>query len=144
MRHVLFILLLIIESCKNDTSIVSSGSFGNTFTLKVGQTVTIQPGNLKVGFERVASDSRCPTGAMCFWEGMAQLRLWLLPPGTDTVFVQSTISGYVTQSDTCCHKYVDTVGYRVKLMQLDPYPRIDGPLPPESSDYIAYLQVSKL
>jgi hypothetical protein len=49
---------------------------GRPFTLAVGaQAVLTQPA-LKLGFDSVVSDSRCPQGEQCIVAGEAVLRLW--------------------------------------------------------------------
>jgi hypothetical protein len=135
--------MLAVASCNSDTTLVGTNSLGSTFTLRIGQSVILQPGNMRIGFRRVTGDSRCPSDARCFWEGMAFLDVWLLQPHSDTVFIRPAIRGYVMQADTCCQEHVDTLGYRVKLVQLDPYPGPGNPYPIPATDYLAYLQVSK-
>ena len=144
MKYVLLLAAVILTSCNTDTSIVNVDANGNTFTIHAGQSVTIPSEHLTIGFSKVVNDSRCPAGAKCLWEGMAQLQMWMLQPSADTVFIMPAIRGGLTQSDTCCHTHIDTIGYSIKMVQLDPYPDLDAPLPIPSSEYIAYLQITKL
>lgn len=41
--------------------------------LKVGRVVTLEGGNLRLRFVRVASDSRCPVDVNCVWAGNAEV-----------------------------------------------------------------------
>ena len=46
------------------------------FDLRAGQSAVV-PGGLKVTFDRVVSDSRCPIDAICVWAGEAVIALKL-------------------------------------------------------------------
>ena len=46
-------------------------ALGEAFTLKPGQSASVQDGALRVRFESVINDSRCPRGVTCIWEGDA-------------------------------------------------------------------------
>ena len=142
MKHVLLLLMAVIIACQTETTVVGTASFNSAFKLRAGESITLQPGNVKIGFERVAEDSRCPAGEICFWEGQVRLRFWLLRPDADSVFIAPALHGRVLQSDTCCHYHIDTLGYRITLMQVDPYPLL--PVPPSQPEYIAYLKVTRL
>ena len=142
MRKMLFLIVLTIVSC-SDHKIVNQGQpTEEPFTLKVGQSIVLKPDNLEVGFWGVINDSRCPINALCVWQGLAEIDLWLLPPSSDSVFVKSYIYGYVTQNDTTAHVSTDTLDYRITLLQLNPYPGSDSTA--QSADYEALLLVSKL
>jgi hypothetical protein len=43
----------------------------DSFELGIGQSASVAGEGLKVTFESVAEDSRCPRGATCVWEGQA-------------------------------------------------------------------------
>ena len=140
----IFLVLIspFLVSCEDENLVIPTQSLDNPFTLKVGERIRLYPDNLQVGFQKVISDSRCPSNARCIWEGIADLQLWLLKPGLDTVYVKASIRGYVTKSNTDGHVAVDALGYRIKVLQLDPYPKTDQR--PNPSDYIATLRVSRL
>jgi hypothetical protein len=53
----------------------------SNFPLQVGQSANVVEANLKVGFLGVISDSRCPEGEACVWEGDAIVRIWLQKTG---------------------------------------------------------------
>jgi hypothetical protein len=114
----------------------------NPCVVKFGEIVCIPPDGLTLKFERVTGDSRCPLDVMCVWEGRADILLRFVTPGRDPVFVKASIYGYVMCGDTARHVRTDTLGYRFKLLQLDPYPRTVGPR--NYLDYVAFLSVSKL
>src|SRR5688572_21066014 len=41
------------------------------FTLSPGQTTSVEGTNVRLTFERVSEDSRCPVDVTCIWEGDA-------------------------------------------------------------------------
>lgn len=100
-------------------------AFNEPFALPFGEKQKVGDAGLEVGFQGVIGDSRCPLEVDCIWEGQARIRLWLLEPGEDTLYVEPFISGYVFQDDFGSHKRVFTEKYAVTLMQLAPYPSVD-------------------
>jgi hypothetical protein len=106
---------------------------GQPFTLKLGQAITVEAEGLEVGFERVVSDSRCPTGAQCIQEGEAVVRIWLAkPPG------QRENRDLATTPKAAEATYG---AYQIRLMSLDPYPDLKRPTRP--ADYAASLRVTR-
>ena len=47
------------------------------FDLRVGQEITVAGTDMKVRFDSVKEDSRCPEGVDCIWEGNAKIALTL-------------------------------------------------------------------
>jgi hypothetical protein len=52
---------------------------GQPFELRAGATATL-PDGVRIKFERVASDSRCPMNARCVWAGEATIAISLAAP----------------------------------------------------------------
>jgi hypothetical protein len=50
---------------------------GKPFSLRAGQSALTADGTLRIGFEGVSADSRCPKGERCVWAGDATVRVWL-------------------------------------------------------------------
>lgn len=50
---------------------------GKTFELKAGASAKTTDGALRLGFDSVTADSRCPKGEQCVWAGDATLKLWV-------------------------------------------------------------------
>ncbi len=117
-------------SCDDDTSIVAPVI--SPVTLKYGQSAIIQSENVELKFESVIYDSRCPPNAYCFWGGMAEIRLRLIKLPVDTHFVTLPILLGVYKNDPDSHMPIDTLGFHITLLQLDPYPA-----PTNDSDYVA-------
>jgi len=50
---------------------------GKAFSLQVGEMAQAADKGLRVGFDGVSTDSRCPKGEQCVWAGDATVRVWL-------------------------------------------------------------------
>lgn len=143
MKNIWFLILfLIVASCQEAPTEVSDQIINKSFELSIGESVTIKPDNLQIGFVHVTSDSRCPTNVFCLWEGEAQIKISLVKNRTVIIYGEIPIRGYVTAKDTCCHKYIDLDGYRITLMQLNPYPQ--HPIPNDFTKYRATLLVNRI
>lgn len=97
---------------------------GEPFDLIVGESVMVGNEGLKIGFDRVSNDSRCPADAYCVWEGDAEVLAWADAPGEPREdFDLHTNSGY--RRETVVGPYV------IRLLGLVPYPRSDTPPDPD-------------
>jgi len=107
-------------------------SIGKTFDLKVGESATVGPEDLAVGFGELLSDGRCPIGVFCFWEGDATVQMWAKLPGESRGdFQLHTYHGFKWKFS---YKY-----YEITLVQVSPYPVYEVPTPP--GDYVVTVQV---
>jgi hypothetical protein len=102
---------------------------GDEFTLRIGETTTIEGADLEIRFLAVSEDSRCPANALilCVWIG-------------DGAAVIETETGAGDVSRDTLHttldpKAVDRGPVRLTLVQLDPYPEDVGAIPAE--EYVA-------
>ena len=141
MKTLPLLICLFLFSCRDNPSSLRT-PFENIVVLKIGHNLQIGSENLEIGFDDVPDDSRCSIGSVCVWPGRAEIRLWLLRVQSDSTFVTLTLSGFVTRDDTTGHISKDTLGYRLSLVQLDPYPVLDRPQP--ISSYEATVKISKL
>ena len=112
----------------------SPATLGEPFNVKAGGSVTIRDENLRVGFDRVLSDSRCPRGARCIAQGEATVRVWLLKAARGRAAHELQ-----TTPPSAAEAVYD--GYRIRLTALDPYPEVDRPV--RSSDYVVTLVVTR-
>ncbi len=76
----LFSLCLAL-ACGAPTGTVERFEYGAPFRIRLGQSSLSADGGTVVTFERIVTDSRCPTRAVCVWEGEAivALRVWATP-----------------------------------------------------------------
>jgi len=65
--------LLLAACARMPLAAAQSVPLGQTFPLKVGQSITVEADGLEVVFERVVSDSRCPRGVQCIRAGEATI-----------------------------------------------------------------------
>ena len=129
-------------ACRDTLVIFPQPDSSDVVRLTVGESRFLQHGDVEIGFRSTLEDSRCPAGTMCLWEGRAAIRLWLLQASSDSIFITSGIHGHVERGDTCCHQSVDTLGYQLTLLQLDPYPSGDSVI--RFDAYKALLRIAKL
>jgi hypothetical protein len=132
-----FIILLFLASCRDPIGF--QGSFDTIMEIRIGSSATLSD-NVKIGFEDVLNDSRCPADAMCVWEGKADLSFWLQRPGLEKQYFKCPIYGYVHKNDTTRQKSINVQTYKITVMQLDPYPEIVNPI--IKSNYTATIKIS--
>lgn len=141
MKSLLIILLMLWPSCEEEPD--PTGALDESVVLAYGESKRVGPDSLEIGFDRAINESRCglEPEVACIWAGRAIIGLWLYGLAPDTVRLEIGIGGYVFMEDTLAHEHGDTLGYRLTLLQLDPYPSIDVEQP---VDYVAHLRLSKL
>jgi hypothetical protein len=106
---------------------------GGGVEIKVGQERKVGGTDLRIAFERVAEDSRCPEGVQCVWAGNARAR-----------FAAADRKGGCVEFDL--NTGVEPFEYRfgehtIRLAKLAPHPAANRELKP--GDYVATVVVSK-
>jgi hypothetical protein len=80
---------------------------------------------LKLCFQQVISDSRCPANAICIWQGTAVAKFSLTKNGKTHSFVLSTLNMPGTYN-----KDTSLFGYKFEFINLSPYPgTVPTPVP---------------
>ena len=114
-------LLLLGAGCED--RVVSPGT-GGDLSVTEGAEVMLATGD-RIHFDQVATDSRCPVGLACFWEGEAKATFSLRSGHVGSPFSLG-IRGTLDAADTVQSMQrfqTSVVGrYRLTLLQLDPYP----------------------
>lgn len=113
----------------------------DTLLVRVNETVNPVFGGVQLGFLGVPSDSRCPKDVTCVWAGEARLHFVLLQPDKDSVYVTAVLGGASGRLGPPANP-VDTLGYRLSVLELEPYPISKSTIRP--SDYRARLTITKL
>lgn len=102
--------------------------------VRQGESVAAASGELVVTFESVASDSRCPKGETCVWEGegvvVISMRGSQSPPAR--IELRTSARGPTAGSYE---------GYSIRLESLEPYPVTGRTI--AAADYVATLSVSR-
>ena len=95
-------------------SAVTDPELGKPFEMKAAEVVTIQ--GLRITFEEVSEDSRCPTGVQCVWAGDAAATFTLeKPPAAAEPRTLHTSGRFERQTNYD--------NFTVRLDDLKPYPR---------------------
>ncbi len=92
------------------------------FWLGYRESAELDDGNLRVRFQELAEDSRCPSDVVCVWEGRARIAfdVWV---GTNPVLsVELGLRGGQEGGGAFEGDGVETPSYRFRLRDLTPYP----------------------
>ncbi|MFC2018832.1 hypothetical protein ACFLU4_02595 [Chloroflexota bacterium] len=123
----------LLLGCATTPGEVKAGP-GEEFSLRIGQTARITGEDLKINFQEVTEDSRCPRDVTCIWAGQASCivrlthnnssyTMTLTEPGIAEQYTRENYNGY-------------QLAFRVQ-----PYPREGEKIP--ADDYRLLLIVSK-
>lgn len=100
--------------------------------IELGRTATVEAGALEVTFSEVTTDSRCPKGEACVWEGDAVVRV-ALKSAADAGTVELHTASRLSQAAAFA-------GWFVELVALDPVPVAGKPIP---QGYVATVRVTR-
>jgi hypothetical protein len=113
------------------------GAFHTELTLRPGQVTAVASTPLSVGFERVASDSRCPADALCIQSGDALVVLRVSIDGRGAADIHLRTRGGTTGENLTAV----VGGYELSVGGLQPYPLSSSPIAP--GDYRVTLVVER-
>ena len=123
---------LVVLAIVSPHSVVSEPELGRPFEVKAAEIVAIQ--GLRITFEGVSEDSRCPTGAQCVWAGDAAATFTLEKP--PAAVMQGTLhTNERFERQTVYDHFV------VRLEDVKPYPKESVAIAP--GDYRATLVVTR-
>ena len=105
---------------------------GRPFDLEPAEVVAIA--GLRITFEAVTEDSRCPTGAQCAWAGDAAASFSLQKPPAPAV--QRTLHTHARYE-----RQTSFEGLVVRLESIKPYPNAGATIAP--ADYRVTLVVTR-
>jgi hypothetical protein len=111
----------------------AEASLEGEFQIAPGQAVSVRNETLKVRFESVIADSRCPKGEQCISAGNAEILIQLEAKGLEAKSFRLNTSNEPRE--------VDYGGYGVRLVTLDPVPIMNRTVDP--AKYLATLLVRK-
>ena len=106
-------------------------SLNEAFTLAPGEITTIADAGVRIRFDRVEGDSRCPADAVCVQGGDALVRIAVVERSTERPYELHTGS-----MEPVTHE-----GLTIALVQLQPYPFSSRTIEP--GDYRATLRVTR-
>ena len=124
--------LLLATACDEKAPAAPSVPLNAQFTLAPGEAATIQDSRVRIQFERVSGDSRCPADAVCIQGGDALVHIRAGSGG---------MVDYELHTGDESRAAVVHDGYRIELVNLQPYPFSSRTIRPE--EYRATLRVSR-
>jgi hypothetical protein len=129
--------LLFLAACASGGANTPSPTpaLNEEFTLAPGQTASVTGTNVRLTFDRVSEDSRCPTDVNCIWEGDAVVVLKV------QVEAEEATREVHTQGREPRSRKAPVGDYVVTLVRLDPAPRSTTTI--EASSYRATLMVGR-
>ena len=107
------------------------------FVLAGGQDALVDGAGLRLKFDRVLDDSRCPKRVSCVWTGAARIAVIATPDGQQPTTLEFNTNPAPGQT----HLTETVGGYTVELRSLDPYPETPGTI--ALPDYRATLLVAR-
>lgn len=134
MRSALAIALVVLSASCN-SSPRTAPELAQEFLLPLHETAAVKDTPLRIRFEEVSEDSRCPSNVVCVWQGNGKIRLDVLANGTRESVLLNTVGGGQFPQE------VVAFGYRIRLLELEPVP-----VEPRSSApaYVAKLVVTSM
>jgi len=132
---VLFLLVSVGVGCdRQPTEPVPSAQEGLADSLVLAPGDEVDVGLLRLAFQAVSSDSRCPVDAVCIWQGNAAIEITVsLGDGPGHPETLDTSDG--TPS-------VDFDGFRITLLAVLPLPHAGVAIP--QGDYRAAFRVEEI
>lgn len=128
--------VFLAAACSNSPN-APDGALHTEVTLRPGQVTAVASTPLRVTFDRVANDSRCPANALCITSGDALVVLRVDVDGRGASEVRLRTVGGTTGENLA----VDVAGYTLTIGGLQPYPMSSDPIP--QGDYRVTLVVAR-
>ena len=132
-RACFVLVVALVAACGDGLDRSGRAEAGRPFQLHAGQAAVLGE-DLRVRFERVRYDSRCPVDAQCAKAGNAVVVLAFSRPDEAPTNMELTVVGKVGQAP------VTHLNYSVEVTSLTPEPRTDRRIQP--GDYVATLIAS--
>ena len=137
LSHPLLIAFIIFNICNDDGIFEPGGEktllLGDTLNVNYGETLRNFEEHIRITFDTLYEDSRCPVDVVCFWEGNARLGFTFGHIHQKAGLTLNTYSGF--KRDTTVYNY------RISLIDVLPYPHSDSTFTAE--DYIAQIVVDR-
>jgi hypothetical protein len=132
-----FVLLGCLSAANGNANTTgATARLGRPFNLRAGRQVTVKRERLRIKFVAVDEDSRCPANVTCVWAGNAAVRLEVSTTRRNSKALKLNTNMSPTLVDEKQYR-----GYKVKLVELSPYPRSNQQI--AAGDYVVTLLVSK-
>lgn len=113
----------------------------NLIYLNEGENKFFKEFEMNVGFQKVTEDSRCPKDVQCVWSGVATAEIQFT--GTYTRPVNVKIST-IDDSKKGYSKSAVFNGYKISLVELNPYPKNASSKKADLGKHNITLQIVKI
>lgn len=110
MKTLSLIILLLITLV---STTIQDATLDKEFKIKINSQAVIQNEAIKITFNKVLEDSRCPKGARCAWAGNARVSLTLAKNSDQKIVELDNYEGKTS---------VEYQGCEIKFVDLAPYP----------------------
>lgn len=127
----LLAMVALAGGCASQATAAATAEY--SVRIQVGQRIDVEGGALEIVFEAVTSDSRCPKGETCVWEGDANVAL-VVSNGERPA---TRLELHTSAKGPSAAGYLD---WSIRLVALEPYPVTGRTIPP--ADYVATLLVA--
>jgi hypothetical protein len=124
--------LLLATACNEKSPVAPTVPLNQQFTLAPGESASIENTSIGIEFLRVSGDSRCPADAICIQGGDALVEVRVS---------NGTAAEYDLHTGDLSRAAVTHAGYRIELVQLQPYPFSSRTI--AAGDYRATLTVTR-
>jgi hypothetical protein len=122
--------LLFVTACDEKSPVGPTVPLDQQFTLAPGEAAYVENTSIRVEFLRVSGDSRCPGDAICIHGGDALVHVRV-----------NGSSEYDLHTGDNSRAAVTHTGFRIALVDLQPYPFSSRTIAPE--EYRATLTVTR-
>lgn len=140
MRSILVIVLIVCmgftNACKKSVNVRKEDSL--TITLHGCANNIFSDSQVRLCFDSVISDSRCPANANCVWQGTAVCRFSFFKNGKESPIILSTLA-----LPGQYNKDTIVAGYKIEFINLLPYPGLP-PEPAPGNEIKAEVKITKL
>ena len=139
-RLAVLVASLAIAACASNNAlptepvVYSQAEAADSVRVRVGQTIVVE--GIKVRFSAVESDSRCPSDVVCVWEGDA-VAVFVVEQNCDCRTPAFELKLHTSLQPKSGTAY----GFRVMLLNLQPYPRSSSPTKPDA--YYAWIRLTR-
>jgi hypothetical protein len=124
--------LFLTTACDEKSPVGPTVPLNQQFTLAPGEAASIESTSIRIEFLRVSGDSRCPADAVCIQGGDALVEVRVSDGDS---------AEYDLHTGDQSQAAVTHAGFRIELVQLQPYPFSSRTIQPE--EYRATLTVSR-
>jgi hypothetical protein len=105
----------------SDSGSQASVALDDTVRVPLGQRASTRDGRLTLTYARLVNESRCPANVVCVWQGDAAVALEARTAGgTANATIHTTLDP----------RQLELSGYRVTLLEVQPYPGTGNPTSP--------------